>query len=212
MYLFSRTCRLAPGQFQKGLAWATGMTETVKKVSGLDIRLWANVHGPEAGRLVWAGFVEDLAKHEAAIDKLQADPGFPAKAESGAQFTVGGIDDALAQVIHGTPDPTRETKYVSSVRSVCATGNLVKGMTVGVEIAKRVEKITGAPTSFLVAVTGNYGAVGWTSGFESISVCEKAQQKLQSNPEWLAYLDKEAGSAYATDPAYTTTRLLRRIA
>ena len=85
---------------------------------------------------------------------MNADDSFITAVDKGAAMTVGGADDALAQVIYGEPDPNREVEYVTIVRAVSATGNVARGMEVGIELAQRAEKIMDTPTLFLADVTG----------------------------------------------------------
>ena len=145
MYLFSRSTRVANAD---GMAWAVGMTEHAKRVTGLDIGLWGQVWSPEFGRIAWTTFVPDLATLAAAGDKMATDAAMNAEAEKGAALTTDGMDDALFNVLHGEIDPSApQPEYVTTVAAVCANGSLTKGMTTGVEIAQRAEKVTGTAES-----------------------------------------------------------------
>lgn len=212
MYLFSRTGRLAGGRTAEAMAWATGITQYVNEATDIGLRLFTSVLSPEVGRLAWSCFVPDLQTIETVFDRLQGDPTFAAEADRGAELTVGGPDDSIAQVVHGQPDPSRQIAYGSTVQAVCANGNLAKGMAVGVDIAQHAEKITGVPSLFLVAETGPYGSVMWMSGFESVRELETSQHALAADIGWLEFLDKEAGPAYQPDPAVTVQRIWRRVA
>jgi hypothetical protein len=209
MYLFSRSTRIADGD---GLTWAVTMTEHAKRVTGLDIGLWGQVWSPEFGRIAWTTFVPDLATLAAAGDKMNADAAMTAAGAAGAVHTTGGIDDALFNVIHGELDPSApQAEYVTTVAGVCASGALAKGMTTGVELAQRAEKITGTPTLFAANVTGVYGGVGWMTGFATIEALEAAQQAMAVDEDWAKQVDK-AGSVYAGDPGATTQLIHRRFA
>jgi hypothetical protein len=211
MYLFSRTGRLAGGDTRKAMEWALEVTDLATKVSGLPVALYTSVFSPEAGTLVWSTFVPDLAALEAAGDKLQADDGFVGSSDRGAKHLEGGFDDGLFQVLHGAPDPGRTVEYVTAVQSACANGNFAKGVEVGIEIAQRAERLTGTPTLFVSAATGPFGGVGWLTGFSDIAAMEAGQAALQSDPDWLAYLDSDASAAYVEDPGATEQRIYRRI-
>jgi hypothetical protein len=143
---------------------------------------------------------------------LNVDDDFVSATDKGAALTVGGAEDTLSQLISGAPDPSRQIEYVTAVRTVCATGNLARGMELGVEIAQRAEKITGTPTLFLADVTGTYGGVGWVSGHETIKSLEATQQKLAADPSWAKYVDKEVKGIYADEPSLTTQLIYRRLA
>ena len=212
MYLFSRRVRIAAGNTRAAMEWALGQTEKVNRITGLQVSLYAQVFSPEVGAIGWSTFVPDLATLEAAGDKLQVDDDFVSATDKGAALLVGGADDTLGQVVYGTPDPSRQIEYVTAVRAVCATGNLARGMELGVEIAQRAEKITGSPTLFLADVTGIYGGVGWVSGHENVQAMEAVQDKLAADPSWAQYVDKETRGVYAEDPALTTQLIFRRLA
>jgi hypothetical protein len=139
--------------------------------------------------------------HGTAGDKLNADDSFVAAVDKGSQMTVGGADDSLAQVIYGEPDPNREIEYVTVVRAVSATGNVARGMEVGIELAQRAEKIMDTPTLFLADVTGIYGGVSWATAHENVRGLEAAQNALASDVSWAQFVDKETAGVYAEEPA-----------
>jgi hypothetical protein len=211
MYLFGRRGRIAPGNNREALTWATEITQKVNEVVEIPVTLHTSVFGPEVGTLVWSTFVPDLATVERNMDRLQADDGMTELADRGAKFTIGGLDDTLAQIIHGEPDRTRQIQYVAVVQAVCANRNLARGIALGVEIAQMAEKITGSPTLFANSVTGPYGGVGWFTGFESIQALQAQQEALAADAEWLELLDREAGSTYQENPDLTTSRVYRRL-
>jgi hypothetical protein len=212
MYLFSRRVRIGGGQTRVAMEWALGQTEKVNRITGLQVSLYMQVYSPEVGSIGWTTFVPDLATLEAAGDKLNVDDDFVSATDKGASLIVGGTDDTLSQVVYGQPDPSRPIEYVTAVHTVCATGNLARGMELGVEIAQRAEKITGTPTLFLADVTGAYGGVGWVSGHENVQALEAAQQKLAGDPSWGKYLDKEIKGTYTDEPSATTQLVYRRLA
>jgi hypothetical protein len=212
MYLFSRRVRIGPGHQRDAMEWALGQTEKVNTITGLPVSLYMQVYSPDVGAIGWTTFVPDLAALEAADDKLNADDEFISAVEKGAALTVGGADDTLAQVIHGEPDPNRSIEYVTVVRAVSATGNVARGLEIGVELAQRAEKITGTPTLFLAEVTGAFGGVSWATAHENVQALEAAQQALASDPSWAQYVDKEAAGVYAEEPSLTTQVIYRRLA
>ena len=211
MYLFSRRARLAPGNTRDALAWATGITEKVHQISGLPVSLFAQVFSPEVGTLVWSTFVPDLATLEAATDKLNVDDGYISMGDAGAKFSLGGADDSLLQVVYGDADPNRQVEYVTTVQSVCASGNLARGMELGVEITQRAEKVIGIPGMFIAGTTGSYGTVGWITGYTDVKELESAQQKLAADTKFGEYVDKSVRGVYTDDPSATSQLIYRRI-
>ncbi len=212
MYLFSRQIRFGPGNTREQMEWALQQTEKVNQITGLQVNLFMQVYSPEVGAVGWSTFVPDLATLEAAGDKLNADDSFVASVDKGAAMTVGGANDNLAQVIYGEPDPTRQIEYVTVVRTVCATGNVAKGMEIGIALAQRAEKIMGTPALFLADVTGMYGGVAWASGYENVQALEAAQQALASDQDWAKFVDKETKGVYVEEPSLTTQIIYRRLA
>ena len=212
MYLFSRRVRIAGGHTRNAMEWAIGQTEKVNKITGLQVSLYMQLFSPEVGVMAWSTFVPDLATLEAAGDKLNVDDDFVSATDKGAALLVGGADDTLAQVIYGEPDPNRQIEYVTTVRAVCAAGSVARGLELGVDLAQRVEKITGTPSLFLADVTGMYGGVGWASGHANVQAMEAAQQKLAADPSWAKYVDKEVKETYADEPSLTTQLIYRRVA
>ncbi len=135
-----------------------------------------------------------------------------AATDAGATMMSGGANDLLAQVPRGARDPARSYDYVTAVSTVCANGNIARGMTVGAELAERAEQITGSSTLFVAGATGSYGSVGWLTAHDDIQAMEASQAALAGNAEWLELVDREAGSAYVDDPGETTSLVYRRIA
>jgi len=211
MYLFSRRARLAPGNTRASMTWATAITEKGHQLTGLNISLHALMFSPEVGTLVWSTFVPDLATLEAANDKLLADDSYASMLDEGAKYAAGGADDALLQIVHGTPDPNRRGEYVSTVQTTCANGSVTKGMELGVEIAQRAEKTVGIPVLFASVATGNYAAVAWLSSYTDIGELERAQQALAADAKFGEFVDKSVRGVYAEDPASTQQLIYRRI-
>jgi hypothetical protein len=183
MYAFSRSVRFAPGNIREAMTWATEVREQVNQITGLGVRLFTQVWSPELGRVAWACFVPDLP----ALDQ-------------GARFLSGGPDDTLAQILHGTPDPSRTVEYATAVRAVCTPGNIQRGIEVGMEIAQKAESITGLPTLFTSGATGVYGQVGWATGHENVQSIDAAQAALMGDPSWMELIDNN-GEVYAQTPS-----------
>jgi hypothetical protein len=211
MYLFSRRARLAPGNTRAAMAWATGITEKANQITGLNIGLFAPTFSPGVGTLSWSTFVPDLPTIEAANDKLLVDDAYVSMLDAGAKFALGGADDALLQIVHGAPDPSRQIEYATTVQTVCASGSLTKGVELGIEIAQRAEKSLGTPVLFATATTGSYGAVSWISGYADAHALEKSQQALAADAKFAEFVDKSVKGVYVDDPSQTQQRILRRI-
>jgi hypothetical protein len=219
MYLFTRRIRARSGGVNEAVGWASGITEKVRQITGLDVSLSASVFGPQVGTLVWSTAVPDLATLETAFDKLNVDGAFVDEANKGQQYAPDGPDDRLLQFVF----PDAETlaasargdapqwQYASVVSSVCAAGALRKGVEVGVQIAQKATELSGVPTAFLMDTTGPYGGVNWISAAPDIQTVEAANAALYASEEFLQLVDEGAKGVYLEDPAATSQLLYRRI-
>ncbi len=211
MYLFSRRARLVLGNTRAAMTWATSITEKVNQIVALNTSLFAQTFSPEVGTLVWSTFVPDLATLESANDKLLVDDSYVSLVDAGAKFAQGSIDDSLLQLVSGEPDPNRQVEYATTVQTICASGSVARGVELGVEIAKRVEKITGLPVLFATAATGDYGAVAWITGYTDIRELETSQQALAADTKFGEFIDKSVRGVYTDGPTVTQSLVYRRI-
>lgn len=211
MYLFNRRTRLVGGNGTAGLEWATALTEQVATVTGQEIQLWATVYSPGYGTISWTSWFADLASLEKADDTMNADAALTKLANQGAKFTDGSLDDGIFQPIYGTPDPAREIQYVGSVSAVAAAGNTERAMGFGVEIAQKVEAITGMTCMFAQALSGPYGSVGWLTAYDNISAIEAAGNAMAADASLLKLVDSSAG-CFVEDASITQQTFHRRLA
>ena len=219
MYLFTRRIRARSGGINEALAWATGITEKARQVSGLDITLSMGVFGPQVGTLVWSAAVPDLAALEAATDKLAVDSTYNDEAGKGLQFAPDGADDRLLQFVFpdaetlaaGPPADAPQWQYASIVSSVCADGALRKGIELGVQIAQKATEVSGSPTAFLMDTTGVYGGVNWLSVAPDIQTVEAANAAINADEDFLKLVDEGAKGTYLAGPETTSQLLYRRI-
>lgn len=207
MYLFSRRARLNSAD---GVAWAAGICEHSKKVSGQEIQLWANAFSPGYGTVTWTSWFADLPSLEAFFDKMAADPGY-IEMTTGANFIEGVVDDGLMEVIAGEPNPDMDPQYVTGAQAVCASGNIVRAMTAGIEIAQKADAITGLSTMFVRSLTGPYGGVGWLTGYPDIAAIETANAAMAADAGWLEVIDSTEG-AWVEDAAVTQQTMYRKLA
>ncbi len=212
MYLFSRRARLAPGNTRASMTWALAITEKANQITGLNVGLYSVMFSPEFGTLAWSTFVPDLATLEAANDKLLADDGYISLVDDGAKFAASGVDDALVQIVSGEVDPNREVNYATIIQTTCTSGSVIRGIEVGIEIAARAEAILGTPVLFGSSATGNYGQVGWFSGYADVQSLEQSQQALNADLEFGAYVDDNVRGVYTDDPTQSQQTIWRRVA
>lgn len=211
MYLFTRRTRLGGGVGMAGIEWATTIGAKVTELTGNEVELWTNAYSPGFGTITWTAWFENLAALEAMGDQLSVEPSFSKLADEGAAFTEGGMDDAVLQPIYGAPSPERSIQYVSGTESMVAGGHFRRAMGVGVEIVEHAEKITNIPTMFVRSLTGPYGAVGWLTGYESITEMEEALAAEAADPSWLKLIDSTEG-CFLEAPGATQTTIYRKLA
>jgi hypothetical protein len=209
MYLFSRTLRLAPSHLLDGMEWAIAVTEKVNQVTALNVGVWTPILSEGVGSLSWTCFAGTLTDLENAETKLLADPIYLDLVRQGADLTVGGTDDLVAQILSPLPADYVEPTHASIVQSVLANGQFQKGVAVGLEIAEQATKIAGLTTSFLLATTGAYGGCAWVTGATSLQALEEGQTKANSDEGFQKLIDRDA-KVYVE--GVTTTRITRRIA
>jgi hypothetical protein len=209
MYLFTRAGRFGPGSVGDAMTFAVAATEKVHQETGLDIHAWIASMSPELGTCVWAAFVETLEELEAANDKLAVSAEFTALAEQGSALFAGPLQDGLAQVVHGTRDPSAPLPaYVTVARAQAANGCVRAAITGGIEIAEAATRITGLSTNFLVDATGAYGGCRWTTGYADIAAVQRSEEALAADEGWLELIDRH-GTSYAPG---ATQSMYRRIA
>ncbi len=211
MYLFNRRTRLVGGNGTAGLEWATAISEKAAAVTGHEVQLWATVYSPGYGTISWTAWFADLASVEKADDAMNGDADMTKLADLGAKFTDGSLDDAIFQPIHGAPNPTREIQYVGSVAAVAASGNIERALGFGVEVAQKVEAITGMPCIFAQALSGPYGSVGWLTAYDNIAAIESAQTAMAGDSSFLKLVDSGAG-CFVEDASVTQQTFHRRLA
>jgi len=208
MYLMTRRTRV---KNTEGLDWAIKILGHAKEVTNNEIQLWSTVYSAGFGTITWTSWWADLASMETAFLTLQADEGYNKLASDGRELTDGIVDDELIQTISGEANPGSQAQYVGSVRAVCAAGNIVRAMTAGIEIAQKVEAITGTPTLFVRGLTGPYGNIGWLTPYENLAAVGTSQDKLAADQGWLTYLDGLAG-CFVEDASITQQTLYQKLA
>lgn len=209
MYLYSRRARV--NSFD-AVAWALETAARSSEVTGTDSQVWGAVYSPGFGTIAWTSWHENFAALEASTNALMADEAYMAKSAEGAQWMApgAGVDDQLLELVAGEPDPEANPLYVSSVQAVCATGNIARGMALGVEIAQRADAATGGSTLFMRTVTGPYAGVSWFSGIEDGAAMDAQQAALAADAGFVELLDRSQG-AYAEDVGATQAVLWRRL-
>ncbi len=89
-------------------------------------------------------------------------------------------------------------------------GHVIRGIGTGVEIAQRAEAVSGRSTAFTANATGQWGGVVWITGYDSLAAFETAQKKLNSDMDWLEFVDG-ATNCYSEEASVTQSVLYARL-
>ena len=209
MYLFTRTARLAPGSIRESLAWAADITDRVNRIGLVQAELWRRTLSPGLGTLVWSTVVPDLLTLETLQAKLETDDAYLDAVDRGAVFVDdAGVDDVIATIVHGEPDPARRPEYVSVVTATLTPGSLRSGVAVGIDIAERVTAICGETTVFCMAGSGPFGQVAWITGYPSIEAMDRGEQAVYADEAFTDLLDGAASTAFVDGEATYLRRLV----
>lgn len=205
MYLFSRSRRIAPGEFTGAMEWVVKATEDVRRITGQQVDAWVAVMSPEVGTVVWTMFTEHLTDVEAAGDKLAADTVFNRMVEEADSLFEGPMSDQIAMLVHGEVDPDQPPNYVAVVTATATNGRLNDAISGGIELAEAATRIGGQPTAFACASTGPYGGVMWFTGSPDLATLEASEAAVNTDTEFVGMVDRIA-TAYAPGAMQTIYR------
>jgi hypothetical protein len=211
MYLFTRSARLGSGNPVEQAAWAVSITEKVNQIGDLEVQLWSRMFSPGLGTYAWTASVEELTALENVDAKLMADSTYLDLIEQANKWaTAEPVDDSLLQLVHADPDAANgQPQYAMSIAAVIAAGNTVQAMEAGVSIALSAKNITGRPTSFAAAQTGQFGGVAWISLYDSLEQLQKAGDDIAADAAFASQVDRMAP---LFEPNSTMQLVYRRIA
>ena len=208
MYLYATSVRPGRANPTRVMEWAVGMTQKINQISEVPTALWVTSMSPGMGTLAFVAVVDDLAQIEATEDKLASDPGYGTLVEQGlGLLSYDPVDQRLLQIVHADPDAANiDARYATTVMATLKPGAMAAGTELGVDIAQRVKKLTGRPTSFAVAMTGVYGQVSWMSLAENIDQLQAAGEAMGADAGFTKLLDSKVPSAYQPDAIQTVSR------
>ncbi|HVX21209.1 MAG TPA: hypothetical protein VHB02_07665 [Acidimicrobiales bacterium] len=202
MYLYVRQAILVDNG---GLGWARAVRAGLQEALGQPVHLWQNAYSAAADRISWTCWCADLGVLEDGLLSVPDRGGLP---DGRGSAVPGSAGERLFAVVHGDPDPASPGRYLRSQRAVGTAGHLDRGLQAGIEMAKKSEEVTGAPSVFVRAATGTMGAVAWLTPFDTMAEFQQANEKLLGEANWLWYRDRQAE---ATQSGSVSTALHRRI-
>jgi hypothetical protein len=207
MYILGRSRTIAPGHARAALGASVEAATRFSQVTGLKAYAWTALFSPGAGTVVWSARAEHLQDLADAAEKWAADGPTMDWVEQTAHLYEGPTNDALAQLVHGTPAP-EPGPVVGFVQAQWAPAKAAEAMGLGGEIADAFTALTGVPAMFLAAVTGPFAGVSWMSNFSSLAQAEEADAKSSADAGWLELMER-AGTCYQPG---ATSIFLRRLA
>lgn len=181
------------------MAWSVSMTEKVNQISEAEFTLWTPFMSPNVNTLFWVAYVDDLATIEATGDKLMTDSGYHMLLEQAVRYSSADpINDGLMRVVHNIGfDPKSPPAYIVEISTSALPGAGVRGVEVGIDLAERGREIVGAPVTFSVAATGDYGRCAWHTAFTSITELQKGSEKLNTDMKFVEHIDKTVKDVFA---------------
>ena len=189
------------------------MAEYTHQLTGVPIGVWSEVYGEQVGTLEFASFVADLTALETAMDKIAVDDHWQELAEKTLEYTTAdGLHDSLATIIHPEPLPGGgSARYTLTIDSACRPGQLMRGVSLGVEIAQRAQELTGRPVLFLADETNRYAGLHWIFQYHDAAEMEALGDRVLSDMGFMHLIDAQTASVYDFDPRATRRRVHRRI-
>lgn len=207
MFIFGRSRTAAPAHARAAMAMAIEAAERAKQVAGLQMYPWTTMFSPGVGTLVWSARAESLEELETAADKWAGDGPTMDWVEQNDHLFEGPTNDALTEVIHGTPGG-EPGPYVAIVQAQWAQGKWSAAMAVGAEIVDAFSRITGHNPLFGRSVTGAFAGVSWITSFPDIGASAAADTAVATDAGWSELMDR-ATVCYLPG---ATSVLLRRLA
>jgi hypothetical protein len=205
MYLFARSRAVNPARGRQAVAVAIEAGSRGTEMLGFPVYVWTTVLS-QSLTVMWSARVEHLGELIAADDTLAASDEFMDWLDGNDGVFAGPFQTTVSNVVHGAPTGP-PAAFIQVVQATCANGSVSEGMAMGVELAETAGRITGHTTMFLSLVAGQFGGVGWLTGYGDLAALEAANDKLMASNEWLKLVDR-AGHMYQPG---AETALLRRI-
>ena len=214
MYVFARTLQVHGGDLQGALTWATTIAERAHQTSGTPVSLWSRVYSQGVGTLAFTTFAPDYTSLEAFSDKLMVDEGYLEMVSQGSKHIIQGtVNDMVSQIMHPAEVPTTPitADYAGVIQTTCANGCLAEGLALGVEIAQKVNELTGLQCSFRVDTGSTFGAVSWVTLYPTAADIDRANEIQFTDAAFLEMIDQKAGRAYTDTPGASTEHMYRRL-
>jgi hypothetical protein len=203
MYLFSRECVVAS---PAAMAPAKAISDYVTGSRDRELALYSIAYGAAWNRVTFSTWVDDLAAMEESTATLAADAKYQELLLAFGPH-VSMVNDNLFNVVHSTSTEAELTfpNVVWSVTGVAKISKIVEATIGGAQICDAWKAATGVDATFGSAVTGQFGGIGWLSGYESFADFDNAQGAARSSEPWIAamvgiqdFVSDELGAGVST--------------
>ena len=208
MYLFSRVRRINPAHARAALAVATEAATRASDIMGMPVGLWTPVFSSEINMVIWTATAEHISAFETGGDALAGSAEFMDWIEENDSMFQGSVDDSVLQIVSGSVTSDNQPAYATVTQAVAANGSVGDAMTIGVELAEVVERVTGLPMIFGSYLTGAYASVAWAAALSDLDTAEAANAAMAASDELRKLIDS-AGHVY--QPGVTQVMLRRLV-
>ncbi len=192
MFFFTRQAT-PMGSPREIMAYATETTDLVNSKVDTTTTLWQNLFGAPVGTLLWNTLVRSRAQLGQTMMTIMADDDIQRQLEKGLEFASDKIatQDFLVRFLFGEREELPSVGHVAeAVSAVAAPHRMADAMAWGPVIAKKVGQIGGTTPSFWTSAYGTVGQIMWMTVYPSLEALDEAQDRLQSNEEYLGEVAK----------------------
>ena len=183
MYLYSREVTLTS---PLAALTAKSIADHLSAVRGREVALYAAVYSPGWGRVAFTSWWEDLASLDAAVTEASQDQKYMEMSME-LSPSVTAVNDMIFNAVFTTQEATEMemSNVVWSVTGAAVSARVVEATMSGIEICQAWKQSTGIDATFGRGVTGQYGGIGWLSGYESMSEFDEAMKASSANEGWI---------------------------
>lgn len=188
MFRSSRRLDGHGGQLQQRLALTMSVIERVNTKHGGQMSCSVQVGG-DPGAIFVIGNYEHLADYEKLRASIAGDSDLQMMMAGGAAMSTS-VQDTISRVIVPSGEPKG---WVTVNAARMHMPRIVDAMTMGVEIAEYVTKLTGMQVGFSVAMTGDVSRVLWSMFVDDLAAVEAVEETTQNDPGYMELFARTDG-------------------
>jgi hypothetical protein len=188
MYRTTRRLEGHPAHMEQRIATVMAVLERVNSHHGGQLACLVPVGG-DPGLILVVGNYAHLADYEKTRAAMASDTELPAIMAAAAGMTTS-VQDTIAKVIVESGEPTG---WVSANSARMHMPRVVEAMTLGIEIAEYVKKLTGRQVGFSNAITGDRSRVTWGMMAKDMADIEAIGDQTENDPGYMALFARSEG-------------------